>query len=393
MKLKSLYAFFLLGALLLSCGDDSADSENGETELVNNFEITGKIEGASGMNLFLEAISQQGVINVAETQCDKSGKFTMIGNIPGFGLYQLRLGDANPKIIPLTLVPEDKLKLNTKAESFELRPNVSGTKWAKTMNEYMKVYSRFHLGQQELLTLRDSLPAEVLNERFIKLKQPLDSFSLAAMKRSPSNPFNIVLQNSATPSMGFNSWDPENLEVLKLVAEAYEKEFVNSPVATTLSNQVYQIEMAYNEHLANTGGTRPAPEIALNSPDGKVISLSSLRGNYVLIDFWASWCAPCRKENPNVVRLYKKFKNKGFTVYSVSLDDDATAWKSAIAKDGLIWPNHVSDLLKWNSQMPQLYGFSGIPHTVLINPEGNIIGVGLRGAELERKLEEIFSKK
>lgn len=393
MNLRYILTLVLLPLFLFSCGNGEDNVADDETELVDNFEISGVIAGASGQGLFLEAISQQGVINVAETQCDRSGKFTMIGNIPGFGLYQLRLGDSNPKIIPLTLVPEDKLKIKTSVENFELKPNVSGTKWSKTMNEYMKIYSRFHTGQKELLALKDSLAAEVLNDRFIRLKAPLDSFSLVAMRRNPGNPFNIVLQNSATPSMGFNSWDPENLEVLKLVAEAYEKEFVNSPVATTLSNQVYQIEMAYNEHLANTGGTRPAPEIALNNPEGKELRLSSLRGNYVLIDFWASWCVPCRKENPNVVKLYKKYRNKGFTVFSVSLDDDAMAWKDAIAKDGLIWPNHVSDLLKWNSQMPQLYGFSGIPHTVLINPEGNIIGVGLRGAELERKLEEVLNKK
>ena len=108
--------------------------------------------------------------------------------------------------------------------------------------------------------------------------------------------------------------------------------------------------------------------------------------------FSAPWCGPCRRENPNVVRLYNTYKNKGFTIFSVSLDDNAEAWKEAIKKDGLTWPNHVSDLLKWNSPLPQLYGFSGIPHTVLLNKEGNIIGVGLRGEKLEQKLKEIFSK-
>ena len=386
------YLMLFILPFFVACGSGEEDTDQNGEELKDNFEIEGTIKGAPNTGIYLEAISQQGVINVAESRTDASGKFTMIGNIPGFGLYQLRLGDETPKIIPLTLVPEDHVKLNTSKENFELNPNISGTEWAKTMNRYMKVYSVFHKGQAELLLLRDSLTADILNERFLKLKEPLDKFALAEMKRAPANPFNIVLQGSATPSMGFNNWDPENLEVLKQVAEAYEKEFVNSPVATTLSNQVYQIEMAYNEHVANSSGTRPTPEIALSDPSGKEIKLSSLRGNYVLIEFWASWCVPCRKENPNVVRLYKKYKSKGFTVFSVSLDDNKEDWKAAIQKDGLIWENHVSDLLKWNSQMPQLYGFNGIPHTVLINPEGNIIGVGLRGAELERKLEEIFAK-
>ncbi len=393
MSLKLFTIIFLLGFGLVACENSNDITENDETELVENFEISGTISDAPNTSLYLEAISQQGVISVAETRIDASGKFTMTGNIPGFGLYQLRLGDQAPKIIPLTLIPEDKVQLNTTTDQFELQPNISGTAWAKTMNRYMKIYRRFHVGQAELLQLRDSLPADVLNDRFLRLKAPLDSFALIEMNRDPGNPFNIVLQGSATPAMGFNSWDPKNLEVLKKVAEAYEKEFLNSPVATTMSNQVYQIEMAYNEHLANNSGTRPAPEISLNDPNGNELHLSDLRGKYVLIDFWASWCAPCRKENPNVVRLYKKFKAKGFTVFSVSLDNDKQAWVDAIQKDGLIWNTHVSDLLQWESPMPELYGFQGIPHTVLINPEGNIIGVGLRGAELEQKLEEIFAKK
>jgi thiol-disulfide isomerase/thioredoxin len=122
------------------------------------------------------------------------------------------------------------------------------------------------------------------------------------------------------------------------------------------------------------------------------LKLSSLRGKVVLIDFWASWCGPCRKENPNVVRLYNQYKAKGFTVFSVSLDQDAEAWKKAIASDGLIWPNHVSDLLGWQTPLVQLYAFEGIPHTVLIDQEGKIIGTGLRGESLEQKLKEQFSK-
>ena len=133
-----------------------------------------------------------------------------------------------------------------------------------------------------------------------------------------------------------------------------------------------------------------APDIVLVSPNGKTVKLSKLKGKMVLIDFWASWCGPCRKENPNVVRLYNQYKAKGFTVFSVSLDQDAEAWKKAIASDGLIWPNHVSDLLGWQTPLVQLYGFEGIPHTVLIDQEGKIIGTGLRGESLEQKLKELF---
>jgi thiol-disulfide isomerase/thioredoxin len=120
------------------------------------------------------------------------------------------------------------------------------------------------------------------------------------------------------------------------------------------------------------------------------MKLSSLRGSIVLLDFWASWCRPCRGENPNVVRLYKKYKNKGFTVFSVSLDEDPAAWKQAIAMDGLAWPNHVSDLKGWETPLVKTYQFDGIPHTVLIGKDGKIIATGLRGEALEQKLEELL---
>jgi thiol-disulfide isomerase/thioredoxin len=124
--------------------------------------------------------------------------------------------------------------------------------------------------------------------------------------------------------------------------------------------------------------------------NGNELTLSSLRGQYVLLDFWASWCGPCRKENPNVVKLYNKYKEKGFTVYSVSLDNSKDKWIDAIAKDALTWPNHVSELKGWNTSVLGSYGVTGIPFTVLIDKEGNIVQAHLRGPALESKLQEIF---
>ena len=133
-----------------------------------------------------------------------------------------------------------------------------------------------------------------------------------------------------------------------------------------------------------------APEIAMSDPDGNTRRLSDLRGKVVLIDFWASWCGPCRRENPNVVKLYQKYHDQGFEIFSVSLDKDGNAWRNTIKADGLTWPNHVSDLQYWQSAAGRLYGISAIPATVLVDREGKIIARNLRGADLDRKLKEIF---
>lgn len=132
-----------------------------------------------------------------------------------------------------------------------------------------------------------------------------------------------------------------------------------------------------------------APDFVQDDPDGKPVALSSLRGKVLLVDFWASWCGPCRRENPAVVKLYEKYHEKGFDILGVSLDQDRQRWLDAIEKDRLTW-TQVSDLQGWRNAAAQLYQVSSIPHTVLLDAEGRIIGSKLRGAALERKLEEIF---
>lgn len=135
-----------------------------------------------------------------------------------------------------------------------------------------------------------------------------------------------------------------------------------------------------------------APDIVMAGRDGKDLRLSDLRGKVVLIDFWASWCRPCRAENPNVVRLYNRYRDKGFEIFSVSLDNNRDAWLRAINVDGLVWPNHVSDLRGWSSAAGRLYGISSIPATVLVDRDGKVLARNLRGQQLEQKLKEIFEK-
>jgi len=132
-----------------------------------------------------------------------------------------------------------------------------------------------------------------------------------------------------------------------------------------------------------------APDFTQQTPEGEEMSLSDLRGKVVLVDFWASWCGPCRRENPNVVRMYNKYKDKGFDILGVSLDKAHDNWVQAIEKDGLEW-RHVSDLKGWNNEVAQVYGVRSIPHTILLDQQGRILARNLRGEALERKLEELF---
>jgi len=379
-------AVLLLLPVLMACGDDSGKG-NG---LEKNFHIEGQIKGAKLKQVKIVGSSDQGPINVAETTTDTDGNYSIDGNIPGIGIYTMSVGtDDNAILIPLD--KNDDVRINGSASDFAVSPKISGTKWAKPLVAYMKLFNDFASAQMtEMPKIKDQ--SEQIR-KFVELRKPIDAFVRREVMRDPANPANLIFTSLMFPTqeLGYKNWDPQNLELLKQVEKAFIAKHSDSPYSKLLSDQIIQIEAGYNGFLQYESGNMAAPEIAMKNPDGKEMRLSDLKGKVVLIDFWASWCGPCRQENPNVVRMYTKLKSKGFEVFSVSLDEDPNAWKNAIKKDGLIWPNHVSDQMGWKSSIVQTYGFQAIPYTVLVNRKGNIVGVGLRGIELEQKLEELLA--
>jgi thiol-disulfide isomerase/thioredoxin len=174
------------------------------------------------------------------------------------------------------------------------------------------------------------------------------------------------------------------IAILEAVGARFKKERPNHPQVKPFLENL--------KRLKGVGVGSEAPEIALSQPSGERLALSSLRGKYVLIDFWASWCGPCRRENPNVIKTYARFKDKGFEIYGVSLDQDKSAWLKAIEADKLVW-KHVSDLQYWNSVAAQAYQVSAIPMTFMLDKEGKVIAKGLRGEALDQFLTNLFSGK
>jgi thiol-disulfide isomerase/thioredoxin len=199
--------------------------------------------------------------------------------------------------------------------------------------------------------------------------------------------------NSAALYAALGSIDMDkDFSTYESVVKQLGASFGDSPSIQSLQKnfEVVKAQRYANDKLA-PGKIAPDFEELRTDRETKM-KLSDLRGQVVLLDFWASWCGPCRRENPTVVKLYEKYKDDGFTVMSVSLDKDGTKWLQAIEKDNLSWPNHVSDLNGWASAAPKVYGVSGIPFTVLIDRDGTIIKTKLRGMELTNELARIFGK-
>lgn len=362
---------------------------------VPNVTINGVLKNGAKATLVLEANTDRGTIVINKVTTDADGNFTLKGAIEGMGLYQLRLAERlkenqEPKVIPMTLTPDDELSLTLNFNDFNRSVEYSGTEWAEPLNGYMTEMNKYIDWQMSIVNPQQ-YKQEDLMKMVMEKKAPMDAYIVEEIKNDPDNPAHILLMTNLMPMMGYDNYDIENLEMLKEVHKAYEESYPGHPMTANIGSQVAQLEQGYKDYK-DFKENNIAPEISLPNPEGETMNLSDLRGKYVLIDFWASWCGPCRVENPNVVRLYNKYKGDKFEIFSVSLDKDKEKWKKAIDADGLIWDYHVSELTGWDTDLIQKYQFNGIPHTVLIDPDGKVIAEKLRGPGLERKLQELFGK-
>lgn len=224
----------------------------------------------------------------------------------------------------------------------------------------------------------DMVRMEAIQDEYMELyNSGMDKIAALLKEQGPS----VAVINLLSAS---NVLDRERYFDLYLhVADELQKEWPDFEIAKEFIASV--------EKMKVLAVGQPAPEIALPNPEGTIVPLSSLRGKYVLVDFWAKWCGPCRKENPNVVRMYHKYKDKGFDVFGVSLDRTKEDWLQAIREDGLAW-THVSDLKYFNSQAAQDYNINAIPFSILVDPQGIIIAKNLRGSGLQKKLAELFGE-
>ncbi len=391
----------LLSAALSSCDSDLENESAAPLEEKQT--IAGQIPDAAGKTIIAQVYNVDKWLQLGQATLDAQGNFNIKLPKEAF-IVQLVVEQS---AVPIVLGGDDSVYVRC---DFPLMMNnfkISNIEDADALNKMVALNAKFNDNYKDQMAQLSNLQAGAESDALMKSlqlgKKPMEDYAVSFLNEKPGSPVAQLFAMQLFPDMGLENWNLAYGDVLKNVLEAYIQKYPEARFTRGLENNLSAWTDSYEQTInaekrksfygnldRNVEIGSPAPDIWMDMVNGGDMKLSDLKGKYVLIDFWASWCGPCRKENPNVVRLYRKYKDKGFTVFSVSLDDNAANWKSAIEKDELEWPYHVSDLLKWNSIVVQLYKFDGIPHTVLIDKKGTIIGKNLRGMELENKLKELF---
>ena len=361
---------------IVACNQTSSQSKG--------FTLKGKITNANGATVYLNKMEASGLTLTDSAKISDDGKFELSGLVDEPTLYSLMINNQN---IVLAL-SNDAIDITGALPDFVNNYEVFNSEDSRSIKSFVKnliqtqtqsdaINKRFLEAQQKGTANIDSV-REVLTKEFGQITTAAATEQKAFVAKNKNNLAGVFGANYLNPRTDYDA--------LKTLLEHLQKTKPTSKYTTQLASSLAPFAASQNVALGKV-----APEINLNTPEGKLVALSSLRGKVVLIDFWASWCGPCRKENPNVVRIYSKYKAKGFEIYGVSLDKDMNAWKEAIAADGIGWVQ-VSDLKYWGSAAAKLYGVQGIPQTFLLDKNGIIAARDLRGAALDAKVGELMAQ-